>query len=167
MPDPRRGLTASSGIRCGALVCLGQTPWCEDPAYAASGVLAVAVRVTLNGDLDDTSSNWRRTAYSRTRSLVSTTCSHGEAQSWVARSSSIIGVGLLAFGDESRLPLWHHRGSSAARSLNASERAIEAPLHTRIAFHDGRSVRSVVQQPGRLLTCTSPPATPSGAVLCD
>ena len=97
VPDPRRGLTASSGIRCGAWCArLGQTPWCKIPR--TSGSSRQVVRVTLNGDLDDTSSNSLAHMLFSHSLLVSTTCSHGEAELG-GTVVSTIGEGLLAFGE--------------------------------------------------------------------
>ena len=142
---------------------LGRTPWCDDPAYAASGVLAVAVRVTLNGDISDTSSNaLAHMLFAQSLPRLDYVQPWGGPEPG-GTTVSIVGEGLLAFGEQPVCRFGTIEVRAQLGGLNASERAIEAPLQTRVAFHDGRSVRSVVQQPGRVLTCTSPPGHTFGS----
>ena len=156
-----RRLATAVGPWCAQL---GHTPWCADPAYAAAGVLAVAVRVTLNGDETDVSSaSLAHMLFPDAHPRLDYVHPWGGPAPG-GTAVSIVGDGLLAFGDRPVCRFGSIEVPAQVGGLNDTQAALDGmPLHTRVALHHGRSVPSIEQQPGRLMTCTSPPGHAFGS----
>ena len=142
----------------------GVAPHCDDPAYAESAMLSVALRVTLNGNVSDASPTalvyllldpeLQRLHY---------------AMPWGGPAAGgthvhIVGENLLSLGVKPlcrfghiEVPVVAVGGLNGSRALNA------APLHTRMDWHDARELQTVRTQTGRLLTCASPPGVAFGS----
>ena len=137
----------------------GNATRCSDPAYAASALAAVEIRVALNGNVSDVSST----------ALVYMILEPHEprlnyVEPWGGPPDggtlvTIVGENLLSL-TERATPMCRFGNlevQAAVGGQGGNPALLSAPLHNRVALHDGRSPRSIAQQAARLVTCESPP----------
>jgi hypothetical protein len=135
----------------------GVSPHCDDPAYAASSMNAVGVRVTLNGNVSDASP----TALVYLLYPPEAPRLH-YATPWGGPSAGgtlvhVVGEDLLALGVTPLCRFGHIEvPMQSLGGMNGSTAMESSPLHTRMLWHDERSRHTIEMHAGRLLTCRSP-----------
>lgn len=145
----------------------GETRPCKDGAYAADGVLAVALDVTLNGNHSDASGRpvtWLFFGVEPLEQLQFARPLGGPAAG--GTQVEVVGHGLLDFGGV--LCVFAAPGLRVATPSRAtlvggvSSPAGSGPaaLAIHAVMHDGRATRAVRTHAARMVRCTSPPLAP-------
>ena len=150
---PTPPLTKLQGLRSPGVWCATGQPHCTDPAYAEHGILAVPVRVTLNGNRSDTSGfvPWFILPKGMPRAF--------HARPWGGPADggtnvTIVGEALLDLG----MPLCrfgHIDVPALAGGFDAHSSHL-TPLVTQKLIYNERSLQEVARQAGRLISCTAP-----------
>lgn len=151
-----RRLSKPVGAWC---VHLGHMPQCGDAAYAAAGVLAVVVRVTVNGDVGNASpTSLAHMLYHESVPRLDYVEPWGGPEAG-GTPVSIIGEGLLAFGSQPRCRFGSVSVPAVVGGLNGSTHAMDgsSALRVRAYVHHARANPAITIQAGRLLTCVAPP----------
>jgi len=143
----------------------GNATHCRDPAYAASALTALEIRVTLNANATDASP---------TALVFMLLPPHLPAlynlEPWGGpplggTRVQIVGEELLSLSNRAQ-PLCrfgHLQVPATVGGRGGSPALLSAPLHTRVALHDARSTRTVSVEAGHLVTCDSPPGHSFGS----
>ena len=150
---PTPPLVELQGLRPPGAWCATGQPHCTDPAYAEHGILAVPVRVTLNGNRSDTSGfvPWFILPKGMPRAFHATPWG-GPADG--GTNVTIVGEALLDLG----MPLCrfgHIDVPALVGGVNAHSSHL-TPLVTQKLVYNERSLQEVARQAGRLISCTAP-----------
>ena len=151
---PTPPITELQGLRTPGVWCATGHPHCTDPAYAEHGILAVPVRVTLNGNHSDTYGflPWFIMPKGMPRAF--------HASPWGGPADggtnvTIVGEALLDLG----MPLCrfgHIDVPALAGGVDAHSSEL-TPLVTQKLVYNERSLQEIGRQAGRLISCTAPP----------
>ena len=151
---PTPPLKALQGLRTPGPWCAAHgQPHCTDPAYAEHGVLAVPVRVTLNGNRSDTSGfvPWFVLPEGLPRAFHATPWG-GPADG--GTNVTIVGEALLDLGTP--LCRFGHIDVPAVMGGFVAHSSELTPLVTEKLVFNDRSLQEVARQVGRKMTCISP-----------
>ena len=135
---------------------LGDRPQCSDDVYHSAGVLAVPIRVTLNGDLLSSSlSSLAFLIYLEARMDYLEPWGGPFAGGTIVR---IVGEGLLAFSGNPICRFGHIEVPAIVGGLNGSM-ANSGPsvFEDEASLHHGRVDRPVASLPGKVAVCVAPP----------
>ena len=143
----------------------GNTTRCLDPAYAASALRAVEIRVTTNGNVSDASPT--AVVY---MALPPELPHLHHVQPWGGPPEGgtrvdIVGEELLSLA-EMASPLCrfgHVEVPATVGGQGGSPGILSAPLVSRVALHDARTSRTVAVAAGRFISCISPPGHQFGS----